>query len=756
MNIEACVKKIDKYLKKENVQPYIVDVQTTEELSDIVEHYNVGENSFISLGDYCKNDEYPRIDSFLDDLSKRTGVTFVTELSTFLKLQGERVLKEILKNILGLNAKGHIVILTYQCKKFLNFFDPRLSNRIYIFNTDETSKKSLVFTSGKILLQDDATVVDGLNNVAHYYENTNHEPLYVITQKGREAFPYSLISITNLSKPYSALCMKDTYTKEFAESLGTDEQWAYALEKLTDNSSWGEIIDLEFGNHNTLELAFNNYRFFESNKKWLYFIALKLYGSKNNWVLNKAAREATSHKDFIKQIYRSILDVNPNDKSFVEYYKQRKVALSQLENPMEEVADFCKMVAIKGIDAIYYLTDNTQKEKEMIITLLDKYGVDYGKDKLNKILKIVYPDLHAYLSEYRFKNELLDSYFSQYKYQKVINKIFPEFLDIVAEQSEKREYGLILSPRTSLVEKIDRTKSQLYFMDAMGVEYLGYIMSICSELDLSASVKVCRCELPSITEVNKEFVELFSSSNYPVVPVKELDEIKHHGQGNYDYQNTKLPLYLIRELEIIREILSKINEKLINEPISKVIMISDHGASRLAVINEDGKLIEMAEKGEHSGRCCSKNDLDSQPSSATDAGEYWSLANYDRFKGGRKANVEVHGGATLEEVTVPIIEIVKKSDDIEITIMESVITVSYKKKASIKLFSKTKINDVSVCVDGMYFDAVEIDDNIYQVDMPQIKKAKTYNLDVYSAGCPVVEGLSFTVKKEGSQENSLL
>ena len=92
---------------------------------------------------------------------------------------------------------------------------------------------------------------------------------------------------------------------------------------------------------------------------------------------------------------------------------------------MEEVADFCKMVAIKGIDAIYYLTDNTQKEKEMIITLLDKYGMDYGKDKLNKILKIVYPDLHAYLSEYRFKNELLDSYFSQYKYQKVINKIFP-------------------------------------------------------------------------------------------------------------------------------------------------------------------------------------------------------------------------------------------------------------------------------------------------------------------------------------------
>lgn len=45
---------------------------------------------------------------------------------------------------------------------------------------------------------------------------------------------------------------------------------------------------------------------------------------------------------------------------------------------------------------------------------------------------------------------------------------------------------------------------------------------------------------------------------------------------------------------------------------------------------------------------------------------------------------------------------------------------------------------------------------IIRDDMPQIKKAKTYNVDVYSSGCPIVEGLSFTVKKEGSQENSLL
>ena len=42
----------------------------------------------------------------------------------------------------------------------------------------------------------------------------------------------------------------------------------------------------------------------------------------------------------------------------------------------------------------------------------------------------------------------------------------------------------------------------------------------------------------------------------------------------------------------------------------------------------------------------------------------------DRFKGGRKANVEVHGGASLEEVAVPIIEITRKQTNIEAFILD--------------------------------------------------------------------------------------
>ncbi len=68
--------------------------------------------------------------------------------------------------------------------------------------------------------------------------------------------------------------------------------------------------------------------------------------------------------------------------------------------------------------------------------------------------------------------------------------------------------------------------------------------------------------------------------------------------------------------------------------------------------------------------------------------------HYDRFKGSRKANVEVHGGATLEEITVPIIEITYNPGKVEVHILPVAetyvdfnatpeIEVSFRKKAAV-------------------------------------------------------------------------
>lgn len=759
MDIGACINRIEKYLKKENVQPYIVDVQTPEQMSSICTRFKVGDNIFISAGEFCNKDEFLRVDDLLHAMSNENGVVFVTGLSSYLKLQGEHKLKETIKNILSMSIQGHVVVLTYQCKKFLEFNDPRLKNRNCILE-GEGKKTSLVFTTKDIASLIGKNVVDGIHNLATEIESIDCDKLYIVTSKNSNTFPLSLLPITELNKAYTALCMIDSLSSSVAESFGTEEQWKYALDKIDEYKSWHNLIDAEFSNHSALEFVVSSYSSFDEDKKWLYFIALKMFGTPNNWALSIAVNNATTYKTFVKQVFRALLTISHKDKNYWQCYKQRKELVKQISPSLEDVTEYCKLVVGKEKDAICYLTDNTQKERKLIFELLDKYGLEYSKEELLRILSSVYPDLRQYLSDYHFNIPLLDNYFSQYKYQKVINKVFPEFVELVDEQAEKREYNLLLQPRTSVVHNLDKNGAQLYFVDAMGVEYLGYIMYLCKELGLATKVFVCSCELPSVTECNKEFIDEFSNCQAPMVPIKDLDEIKHHGEGDFDYQKTKIPVYLSRELEIIREFIEKIKAKLVDETIEKAVVIADHGASRLAVLNGSDNLIAMENKAEHSGRCCLKSAVDTKPSCATDAGDYWSLANYDRFKGGRRANVEVHGGATLEEVTVPVIEITNKAEEIEVYLMKvdsdtidfsktPEISVSFRKKAVIKVFTSKQVSNLSVSIAGYHYKGVPQGDNYYVVEMPDIKRAKMYELDVYADGEIVASNLSLKVISEG-------
>ena len=416
------------------------------------------------------------------------------------------------------------------------------------------------------------------------------------------------------------------------------------------------------------------------------------------------------------------------------------------------------MISVKGEDAIYYLTDLSQPEKERIIAWLDMYGEHYYSEQLADILSIVYPDLARYLSGFRYKNKLLDSYFETYKYQKVVNRILPSFETIVDEQSTKLDFVTALKPRASIVDKLDVKSSKVFFFDALGVEYLGFIQEKCNEYGLSANISCARCELPSITECNKEFVGTLTSKGCNISDIKELDEIKHHGEDSFDYEKEKMPIYLIRELEIIDELLNKIRSGVLSGQYAKAIIISDHGASRLAVLHDTENIWSMATSGEHSGRCCRISEIDSKPDFAIEESDFWVLANYDRFKGGRKANVEVHGGASLEEVAVPIIEITQKQSNIEAFIVDDskIVTLGAKEYAVIRIYANIKSNNISIRLDNRYFDAITSGDPyIYIVDLPDYTRKGKYTFDIVNGNDVIAIGQQFEIKKKGMSEVNL-
>ncbi len=768
MSLNQYILKIDRYLSRDEGLPIVVDVQNEADQAELVQHYHVGKNKLISALKYCAPDEMPRYEELLNDLATVDGVLIVTGVTSYLKLDGEQELQRFLRKLLSMSIKGHVVFITYQCRRYLPLYDQRIARRIVVVKNNEKKVPDIVFTNPAIPLPKNFESIAGIENFSAMAEAGSTDIMYVVTTKSRDAFPHSLYNITSLQNAYDVLLLKDDSTRALPEEIGTSAQWGYAMQLFEHKSSWADVIDDEFGNHTMLEYIFSNYANFSADRKWLYFIALKLFGAKNNWCLTAAALKASGINDFKKQVYRCILEKSTDDSNFWKCYESRKIVLEQMGNPSSELTSYCKVVFSKGINTICYLTDNTQKEQETIFAFLDQYGLEMDRNKLMDILSRVYPALYQYLLPYRFRNALLDQYFQDYKYQKVINKILPEFEAEVKEQAEKREYNYILSPRTSVIESLNRKDAQLYFMDAMGVEYLGYIVSVCRELNLITNIKVCVAELPSITSRNKEFLDLFVDTKYQTVSIKDIDDIKHHGKYDFDfYRNSKLPIYLIKELEVIRTALVKIRDDLAESPLQRVFMIADHGASRLAVLHDTENEWEMTENGQHSGRCCPKSDVDAKPDFAADAGDFWALANYDRFKGGRKANVEVHGGATLEELCVPIIELTYMAEKPEIALMpvESddftigkipEIEVSFRKKAALKIFSTVSLQNVSLAVNGTFYSAVDLGNNCYRADMPELKKQGTYYADVCSGDNVFAEQLPFIIKKEGQKERILL
>lgn len=776
MVVQEVIKKIDRYLKKENVEPLIVDAQNKEDLDAVMLHYKLPQNIFLCASDteFCKTDEFPLISDILERLENENRNFFVSEISSFFMLKGEKVLVQELRELLSMSIAGHAVILTFQCAEYLRTLiknDRRLDGRVCILDGVQSVRPRLVFTEAGIKLTGTSAAIKGLRGIAKAVESSTTEVLYIETQKSKGNYPFSLYAISDMKDPYEVLCHLDGMTSGLAESYGSKEDWQYALAEFQEYPSWKQFISAKIGSINNLDIVISTYQQNSADPKWfwLYFIGLKLFHAGDDSYLNKAIEAASSPSGLIHNLYRTILEVEPTDRTFVPIYERRKAHLNAIGNPLDEVNNFCKIVQSKGKYALYYLTDNTIQEKELIFKLLDRYSEDFERAELFDILERIYPDLRAYLTPYRFKNELLDSYFQEYKYQKVVNKIFPNFMEIVEKQAVDRDYNIILQPRSAIIEEIDVTNAQTYFTDAMGVEYLGYIMSRCHALQLMAKVTVCRCELPSITSRNKEFWDVLSTEQFPIITVDKIDKIKHHGEEGYDYsrEDRKLPIHLIRELELIDELLKKIKTNLANGTYQKAILISDHGASRLAVIHETENLWEMESNGQHSGRCCPKSEIDERPDSATDAEDFWALANYDRFKGSRKANVEVHGGATLEEIAVPIIEISILNSAIEVKIMPidstalfadiPEITVSFRKKAAIKIFATEKLTDVSVVIDGHVYEANPIDDNFYVVEeMAEIRRAKTYSVDVFAGGMPVATDLPLRVKKESGSEKNIL
>ena len=752
MKISDIYKRIERYLRSDDTRPRIVNFQDRASLIAFRDHFNVGNAVFKTPSEYSKLDEDPMTENLYAEIQSLKGNLFLIGFTSQLRLKGRDALHQFITQIAHITLKaGKLILVCFGCVDMLYFDDTRIQGLVYSADDATSTLPQLRFVGDGIPISNSQKVTRGIDRIGLLVETVNADTLVIRTKKFARDYPNSMLHIEELVDAYAALCDIDPVTTRLDKVLGKVEQWTFALNEVTSNGSWNSMVTHLFGSVYSLELPVAQWDRFTDDMQWLYFISLKLFGSKKNWCLNQAAGVASSPKDMVRKIYRSILDENRHSPTFIKRYRERKQLLQQMFDVEDdtEVIDYIQVTKQHKKDAIRYLTNNTKLEKEAIINLISVYAEEYAPQELKDILMEVYPDLATYLEAYSFPgNTWLDAYFTEYRYSKVLNRISPELREMAQQQAVNHDF-LKLLPRIAVVDSIPKDGTFLFFVDAMGVEFIPYIVQKCRKYDLKLTVTVSHCELPSLTRCNKDFFESYPPEQR--AKVSELDDIIHHGKENYDYQVTKTPLHLIRELEIIDEVLRNARTRLLSGNSTRVLLVADHGTTRMAVINEHIIDIDVNSKGTNGGRVCEYTEAVKSVPCAIPEGSYYILASYDRFKGGQPANVEAHGGATLEEVIVPVITLSMPTEEIEVQVEPKIIEYSFKQQPILKLFSKTILINVSVMINGKWYEAdTSVDGQNFSFTLAGLKKGQ-YVAALYANGSEVAAELTFELRsKAGS------
>ena len=760
MNFDALAQRIWGILgdEKNPKYPRIVNIMTAADMNVFRQRFNTPSVTKWQVSRYCENDENPALDRLWNDLAAAQDekTLFLYGFDSLLKLQGSERLERFFKNFLSIARNGNTILVTFQCRQYLqNITEPKYSRLIYTAIGNITAAPKITLRSPDL---PGTEGVQGFRHLPDALESGSSDALTVITQRRAVDFPASLFVLKEESNFYDAVCQTDPILRGIREDSGSEENWRQLLHDLPENqNSFQRLVENKIAQVGNLAIGMRHWADLKAYERWLYLIALKVFGIKNDWCLHLAIQNADTPDQFESEIYRTIFTLESADRNYWGKYELWREKLNFIKKNSAAAKSFAQIVRGHGKDGLRQLSNASIYEKELIFELLDKFGHEFPYTELCEILRHVYPDLFDYLQDYPLRNELLDRYFHLYRYQKVINKLLPDFEAIVEDQAREEKHDFIKQQaRSSVLDQLDFNQSETYFMDAMGMEFLGYLAALCKNENLRMNVRVCKAELPSDTEHNKGFVDELRSKGIQVYENGLLDELKHGKNQNYNYEKTKLPIHMIEEFEILSRVVHQSALTLSKNEIKKIYLIPDHGSSRMAIIKENPAIIPMELTGTHGGRNCPwQQGMENIPQAVID-NDFYSMANYDRFKGSHISGVELHGGASLEEVVIPMITLQLQGVSYEIELLTPVITVSFKDKGTIRFASNVHLDHVQIRVEGELLDAVPDGTNTFSAALTQKLKAdKDYSFDVLENGSEIQSGLTFHVQSRMGREKDL-
>lgn len=761
--MDQCFDRIEAYCQKEITgHPLLVNTENAHDFQCLVKRMQLdGNKTCVFVHDYCGKG-LPQIDALFRDVKKK-GCFVVIGLSSYVMLLGKKRAEELMARLQELSVAGHVIVLLSHMKEIrLSRMqqDQHLSYRVLLLEGDPTPLPSIYLASpeensfGQLVLPNIQALLEKLEQ----YDPVGGETSFAVrTSLHKEVFSESMYSIRSSKGIYKELLRAFPVLKgDLEESWGTKEDWERFAQEWKECLSWGALAEKHFGiDAHFSAILEREYEQADTYETWLYWLLLKVQGASEDAYLSYALGKSRHWQDLWEHIFLSLSSLSFQMREFEKYCEGRKRLLEGQTIPATWVSEYQDAIAQKGRDAIWYLFAGTAWEEKMLFQCLADY--DYTKEEVMGVLKTHFPDLFAYMKSFTFTMHqkvperlvpLLTKYFDDYKWQKLMNHLTPDFKAQVNTLAEHRVYNQF-PIRSLALSQMKKENTMMYFVDALGVEYLSYISEKCKTYGLLLSIQVVHGELPSITSQNTEFM------NPAVINIKDLDELKHESQ-TYNYEKQKIPLHLVAELKAIDGVLQTIRDGLLTKEMKSAIIISDHGATRLAVLNDEeygAEFIVGESKGQHSGRCCQVEEDPRIPFAAYENG-YAVLANYMRFKGSRKADVEVHGGATLEETLVPLLQISLKAKDPMVEFQPALVQLRKKEVGELLLVTNFDMADPYIIVNGkIYRGKLDTHRRRAIIPLPDMKRTHDYMADIYDGDTLLKEQVAFHVKKEVAKDN---
>lgn len=761
--MDQCFDRIEAYCQKEITgHPLLVNTENAHDFQCLVKRMQLdGNKTCVFVHDYCGKG-LPQIDALFRDVKKK-GCFVVIGLSSYVMLLGKKRAEELMARLQELSVAGHVIVLLSHMKEIrLSRMqqDQHLSYRVLLLEGDPTPLPSIYLASpeensfGQLVLPNIQALLEKLEQ----YDPVGGETSFAVrTSLHKEVFSESMYSIRSSKGIYKELLRAFPVLKgDLEESWGTKEDWERFAQEWKECLSWGALAEKHFGiDAHFSAILEREYEQADTYETWLYWLLLKVQGASEDAYLSYALGKSRHWQDLWEHIFLSLSSLSFQMREFEKYCEGRKRLLEGQAIPATWVSEYQDAIAQKGRDAIWYLFAGTAWEEKMLFQCLADY--DYTKEEVMGVLKTHFPDLFAYMKSFTFTMHqkvperlvpLLTKYFDYYKWQKLMNHLTPDFKAQVNTLAEHRVYNQF-PIRSLALSQMKKENTMMYFVDALGVEYLSYISEKCKTYGLLLSIQVVHGELPSITSQNTEFM------NADVTNIKDLDALKHESQ-TYNYEKQKIPLHLVAELKAIDGVLQTIRDGLLMKEMKSAIIISDHGATRLAVLNDEeygAEFIVGESKGQHSGRCCQVEEDPGIPFAAYENG-YAVLANYMRFKGSRKADVEVHGGATLEETLVPLLQISLKPKDPMVEFQPALVQLRKKEVGELLLVTNFDMADPYIIVNGkIYRGKLDTHRRRAIIPLPDMKRTHDYMADIYDGDTLLKEQVAFHVKKEVAKDN---